>query len=171
MTNNPIKNQDISPRSQEQQKKIVVSIVLSESTASQLKLNIPYVEDFQGESSSQTVGPYMKRTVSSVYNLSKLFESDGVLKNRRILTDTAYFSSKTGDSSSSVESNDDAEIINNGSSDEKLKPVEVLTRPLLSVNSAAHQGHIRCKRNNIYISVLDRKVRSFPSFDIRNRWF
>ncbi|XP_031349805.1 E3 ubiquitin-protein ligase MARCH3-like isoform X2 [Photinus pyralis] len=127
MTNNAIKNTDISPRSQEQQKKIVVSIVLSESAASQLKLNVPYVEDLEGESSSQAVGPYMKRSVS------------------------------TADSSSSVESNEEAEIISDGSSDEKLKPVEVLTRPLLSVNSTAHGGHIKCKRNNIYISVVDRR--------------
>ncbi|KAK5645567.1 hypothetical protein RI129_006867 [Pyrocoelia pectoralis] len=142
--------------SQGQQKKVVVSIVLSESTTSELQLNLPLVEDFEGESSSQTVKPYARKTESSLYNLNKLFEGNNTLKQRRILTDTAYFSPKLTDSLSSLETAEDADDASKSSSDEKLKQVEIFTRPLLSFNSAAHEGSIDCERNNIYLSVLGR---------------
>ncbi|KAK5645568.1 hypothetical protein RI129_006868 [Pyrocoelia pectoralis] len=139
--------------SQEQQKKVVVSIVLSKSTTNELQLNLPFIEDFEGESSNETVA---RNSASSVYNLNKLFESNHSLKKRRVSTDTAYFSSKLTDSLSSLEIDESGDDVDNSSSDEKLKEVEIFTRPLLSFNSTVHESCIDCDRNNVYVSVLGR---------------
>lgn len=41
---------------------------------------------------------------------------------------------------------------------QKLKPTQVYTRPLLTVHSVAHQNLMESDANNIYISVVNSQV-------------
>ncbi|KAK4875716.1 hypothetical protein RN001_012138 [Aquatica leii] len=151
--------------SQEHQKKnIVVSILLSESTTSELKLDLPNIECMQGETSIQETD-----LKSSSYNLNKVFENDYVKEINgtnceAVSSEVAYFSShvRLNESWSSLELEhlkDDGsvyskDVCSNTSSYDKLKPSKIYTRPLLSVRSAAHKDCIKSQSNNIYVTVV-----------------
>lgn len=105
------------------QKNIAISIILSESTASLFKLDIPHLEDIKGSGSAPNVC-----SIKPITNLNALLEkssdtssNNSKLENNslwslisqeynrdssRILSDVAYISQKINDSNSSIDVND-----------------------------------------------------------------
>lgn len=103
------------------QKNITVSIILSESTASLFKLDIPHLEDMRGKDSTTNVC-----SIKPITNLNALLEkSSDTTSNKidnnslwslisqeynkdsnKILSDVAYISQKINDSTSSIDMND-----------------------------------------------------------------
>ncbi|KAF5292595.1 hypothetical protein FQA39_LY13928 [Lamprigera yunnana] len=146
---------------QELEKKLLVSILLSESTTSELQLDLPNLEDLKSTEDNEDI-----ELKVSTYNLNDVFvnelmESISNMEFGKISSDTAYFSSKHDlyESNSSMEINEgnSVESLEEGpsGSNKKLKSVQVFTRPLVAVNSIAHQNCIENKHNNILVTIMD----------------
>ncbi|KAI4461191.1 e3 ubiquitin-protein ligase march 2/3 family member [Holotrichia oblita] len=158
-----------------EQKDIVVSIILSESTASLLGVDAPNLQDILSEESSTSIFSLknfsffkddLSSTRASGQSLKHLFMKNRYRDADYINVDEVYFSRTFSTTSSSLSSLNslreaDSEAVvpeENMVALPIMEKYKVYTRPLLSAKTTAHEDRLKCKSNNIYVSILESEL-------------
>lgn len=120
-------------------KDIVISLILTESTASMINIKSPYLEDLHPNVSKICI-------VGSECNVS--------LRNDSLSSEIGYFQVDSCASSVNRElSNANAVQSEDGSLPYILNPKRIRTRPMVTVRSVAHDDRLDVSLNKIYISI------------------
>ncbi|KAK9696715.1 RING-variant domain [Popillia japonica] len=145
-----------------ERKDVVVSIILSESTASLLGIDAPNLQDILSEESSTYD---LASSRSSGQGLKQLFMRNRDKDVDYINVDEVYFSrnfSSTSTSLSTFNSLNDTETEVIAEETMEALPImekyKVYTRPLLSAKTTAHEDRLKCKSNNIYVSIMESEL-------------
>lgn len=146
------------------QKNVTVSIILSESTASLLNLNVPHLSNSLENSetsicSIKAIEKIEERDLKR--NLQKYFFTDKKPQNEslQISKEIAYFSKRIH-SNSSVDITDDLSdiSIDNVESGDKLDIMQVYTRPIVSVKTEAHCDNLSARNNKLYLKLTQSEL-------------
>ncbi|KAL3269483.1 hypothetical protein HHI36_008551 [Cryptolaemus montrouzieri] len=144
------------------QKDVIVSLLLTESTASLINPQIPYLEDLHPDESriytiSSTETNYIKNMESSqIYFINR-----NSYDSTSLISDIAYFqygsfSSISVPETTSVNSAKKLpQKMDKQSLPYILRPTKIHTRPLVAVRSLAHDNRLDIHLNKIYVSLIE----------------
>ncbi|KAK9890888.1 hypothetical protein WA026_012230 [Henosepilachna vigintioctopunctata] len=144
---------------------VIVSLFLTESTASLFNSKIPHLEDLHPSESRICI------ISSSETNYDK--KRNNSLDDRSLISEIAYFQYGSFSSISIQEtpSVDSARILplrmRRNSIPYILRPMKVRTRPLVAVRSLAHDDRLNIQLNKIYVSLLDSDISLDSAFICR----
>ncbi|XP_045473032.1 E3 ubiquitin-protein ligase MARCHF3-like isoform X2 [Harmonia axyridis] len=147
-----------SGASNNKRKDVVVSILLTESTASLMSPKIPNLEDLHSEESHVCT---ISSSETNYLNNNPLITQRNSFDNKSLLSEVAYFQYGSFSSISMPEtsSNDSTKIfplkMSRPSLPYILKPTKINTRPIVAVRSLAHDDRLDVHMNKIYVSLLD----------------
>lgn len=156
---------------------VSVSIVLSESTASMLKLNVPNLESYIGDSEASICAikaltqTDVEQIESSNKNIQESFFLQGpdkeALDSNVITKETVYVSRRINESTSSFDIIDDLSenVLKSTNSKGKIEHdepvldiVQMYTRPLVSIKTEAHKGYLEARNNNLFITAVNSEL-------------